>query len=164
MLWVFFFHVTSGMKMWWRLFWLSSDTWMLRGLCLWWNLRTLWRSDSSEFTRKRETSIKPKKTSSIHIKLRQMFSSHGLNWPWKWFFSIFVTRQLLSAGLDRRRQLGDIEFSNKYAEFLRSKAKHSSICAFLRRMQGVRMRCETWTLHTGTVQHCAIQQQCTVQF
>ncbi|XP_078024476.1 uncharacterized protein LOC144463584 [Epinephelus lanceolatus] len=46
--------------------------------------------------------------------------------------------QLLSAGLDRRRQLGDIEFSNRYAEFLRSKAKHSSICAFLHRMQGVR--------------------------
>ncbi|KAM8751078.1 uncharacterized protein AB9X84_012760 isoform 1-T2 [Acanthopagrus schlegelii] len=48
-------------------------------------------------------------------------------------------RQLLSTGLDRRRQLGDIEFSNRYAEFLRSKAKHSSICAFLRRMQGVKM-------------------------
>ncbi|KAK2842733.1 hypothetical protein Q5P01_012933 [Channa striata] len=47
-------------------------------------------------------------------------------------------RQLLSAGLDRRRQLGDIEFSNRYAEFLRSKAKHSSICAFLRRMQSVK--------------------------
>ncbi|XP_008276230.1 cadherin-related family member 5 [Stegastes partitus] len=44
-------------------------------------------------------------------------------------------RQLLSTGLDRRRQLGDIEFSNRYAEFLRSKAKHSSVCAFLRRMQ-----------------------------
>ncbi|GLD61650.1 uncharacterized protein AKAME5_001344000 [Lates japonicus] len=49
-------------------------------------------------------------------------------------------RQLLSSGLDRRRQLGDIEFSNRYAEFLRSKAKHSSICAFLRRMQGVKKR------------------------
>ncbi|XP_077938023.1 uncharacterized protein LOC144383623 isoform X1 [Gasterosteus aculeatus] len=47
-------------------------------------------------------------------------------------------RRLLSAGLDRRRQLGDIEFSNRYAEFLRSKAKHNSICAFLRRMQSVR--------------------------
>ncbi|TDH09771.1 hypothetical protein EPR50_G00091870 [Perca flavescens] len=47
-------------------------------------------------------------------------------------------RQLLSMGLERRRQLGDIEFSNRYAEFLRSKAKHNSICAFLRRMQGVR--------------------------
>ncbi|KAK5866857.1 hypothetical protein PBY51_011398 [Eleginops maclovinus] len=47
-------------------------------------------------------------------------------------------RQMLSVGLDRRRQLGDIEFSNRYAEFLRSKAKHSSICAFLRRMQGVK--------------------------
>ncbi|KAF3843900.1 hypothetical protein F7725_015948 [Dissostichus mawsoni] len=35
-------------------------------------------------------------------------------------------RQMLSVGLDRRRQLGDIEFSNRYAEFLRSKAKHSS--------------------------------------
>lgn len=115
-------------------------------------------------TKKGKHQSGPKKTSSIHIKLRQMFSSHGLNWPWKWFCSIFVTRQLLSAGLDRRRQLGDIEFSNKYAEFLRSKAKHSSICAFLRRMQGVRMRCETWTLQTGTVQHCAIQQQYTVQF
>ncbi|XP_038561768.1 uncharacterized protein LOC119893589 [Micropterus salmoides] len=46
--------------------------------------------------------------------------------------------QLLSAGLDRRRQLGDIEFSNRYAEFLRSKAKHSSICAFLRRMESVK--------------------------
>ncbi|TMS05870.1 hypothetical protein E3U43_005120 [Larimichthys crocea] len=47
-------------------------------------------------------------------------------------------RQLLSAGLDRRRQLGDIEFSNRYAEFLRSKAKHSSICSFLQRMQSVK--------------------------
>ncbi|MED6281511.1 hypothetical protein CHARACLAT_022346 [Characodon lateralis] len=47
-------------------------------------------------------------------------------------------RQLLSTGLNRRRQLGDIEFSNRYAEFLRSKAKHTSICAFLRRMQGVK--------------------------
>ncbi|CAN9499021.1 unnamed protein product [Ophioblennius macclurei] len=47
-------------------------------------------------------------------------------------------RHVMSTGLDRRRQLGDIEFSNRYAEFLRSKAKHSSICAFLRRMQGVK--------------------------
>ncbi|KAM7003250.1 uncharacterized protein LKV04_004353 [Tautogolabrus adspersus] len=47
-------------------------------------------------------------------------------------------RQLLSTGLERRRQLGDIEFSNRYAEFLRSKAKHSSICAFLRRVQSVK--------------------------
>ncbi|KAM3608967.1 uncharacterized protein V6R79_007526 [Siganus canaliculatus] len=47
-------------------------------------------------------------------------------------------RQLLSTGLERRRQLGDIEFSNRYAEFLRSKAKHSSICAFLRRMQSIK--------------------------
>ncbi|CAJ1056004.1 hypothetical protein L3Q82_007151 [Xyrichtys novacula] len=47
-------------------------------------------------------------------------------------------RQLLSSGLDRRRQLGDMEFSNRYAEFLRSKAKHSSICAFLRRIQAVK--------------------------
>ncbi|CAB1458853.1 unnamed protein product [Pleuronectes platessa] len=42
---------------------------------------------------------------------------------------------LLSVGLDRRRQLGDIEFSNRYAEFLRSKAKHISICSFLRRVK-----------------------------
>lgn len=63
----------------------------------------------------------------------------------KLIFSVHsVTRHLLSAGLDRRRQLGDIEFSNKYAEFLRSKAKHTSICSFLRRMQSVKMRCETW--------------------
>ncbi|KAM8893160.1 uncharacterized protein AB9W97_012793 isoform 2-T4 [Spinachia spinachia] len=47
-------------------------------------------------------------------------------------------RRLLPAGLDRRRQLGDIEFSNRYAEFLRSKAKHHSVCAFLRRVQSVR--------------------------
>ncbi|KAM6937035.1 laminin subunit beta-1-like [Xenentodon cancila] len=47
-------------------------------------------------------------------------------------------RRFWSAGLDHRRQLGDIEFSNRYAEFLRSKAKHSSVCAFLRRNQGVR--------------------------
>ncbi|KAJ0069184.1 hypothetical protein NL108_003106 [Boleophthalmus pectinirostris] len=47
-------------------------------------------------------------------------------------------RQWLSSGLDRRRQLGDIEFSNRYSEFLRSKAKHTSMCAFLRRMQGVK--------------------------
>uniref|UniRef100_A0A8C7WUV1 Uncharacterized protein n=1 Tax=Oryzias sinensis TaxID=183150 RepID=A0A8C7WUV1_9TELE len=57
------------------------------------------------------------------------------------FLCLFF-RQLLSFGLDRRRQLGDIEFSNRYSEFLRSKAKHSSICAFLRRMQGVKQRCE----------------------
>lgn len=49
-------------------------------------------------------------------------------------------RQLLSAGLERRRQLGDLEFSNRYAEFLRSRAKHSSICAFLQRMQGFKKR------------------------
>ncbi|KAG5849239.1 hypothetical protein ANANG_G00107840 [Anguilla anguilla] len=36
------------------------------------------------------------------------------------------------------RQLGDIEFSNRYAEYLRSKAKLSSICSFLRRMQHVK--------------------------
>ncbi|RVE71321.1 hypothetical protein OJAV_G00050620 [Oryzias javanicus] len=53
-------------------------------------------------------------------------------------FLIYQRILLLSFGLDRRRQLGDIEFSNRYAEFLRSKAKHSSICAFLRRMQGVK--------------------------
>ncbi|KAJ7997690.1 hypothetical protein DPEC_G00214750 [Dallia pectoralis] len=35
------------------------------------------------------------------------------------------------------RQLGDIEFSNRYAESLRSKAKHTSICTLLRRMQTV---------------------------
>ncbi|KAG7522259.1 hypothetical protein JOB18_017690 [Solea senegalensis] len=46
------------------------------------------------------------------------------------------TEATLRQLLDRRRQLGDIEFSNRYAEFLRSKAKHSSICSFLRRMQG----------------------------
>lgn len=51
-------------------------------------------------------------------------------------------RQLLSAGPDRRRQLGDMEFSNRYAEFLRSRAKHSSICAFLQRMQGFKKRWE----------------------
>lgn len=51
-------------------------------------------------------------------------------------------RQLLSAGPDRRRQLGDLEFSNRYAEFLRSRAKHSSICAFLQRMQGFKKRWE----------------------
>lgn len=68
----------------------------------------------------------------IKSKLKASFAVH------------FVTRHLLSAGLDRRRQLGDIEFSNKYAEFLRSKAKHSSICSFLRRMQSVKMRCEAW--------------------
>ncbi|KAI1889882.1 hypothetical protein AGOR_G00167490 [Albula goreensis] len=36
------------------------------------------------------------------------------------------------------RQLGDIEFSNRYAEYLRSKAKLSTICSFLRRMQNVK--------------------------
>lgn len=49
-------------------------------------------------------------------------------------------RQLLSAGLERRRQLGDLEFSNKYAEFLQSRAKHSSLCAFLQRMHGFKTR------------------------
>ncbi|XP_030630777.1 cadherin-related family member 5 [Chanos chanos] len=33
------------------------------------------------------------------------------------------------------RQLGDIEFTNRYAEYLKSKAKLTSICSFLRRMQ-----------------------------
>lgn len=51
-----------------------------------------------------------------------------------------AVRPLLSAGVNRRRQLGDIEFSNRYVEFLRSKAKHNSICAFLQRMQGVKKR------------------------
>lgn len=49
-------------------------------------------------------------------------------------------RQLLPAGLERRRQLGDLEFSNRYAEFLRSRAKHTSICAFLQRMQDFKKR------------------------
>ncbi|KAM4619210.1 uncharacterized protein cdhr5b [Polymixia lowei] len=47
--------------------------------------------------------------------------------------------QMRGVGLERR-QLGDIEFSNRYAEYLRSKAKQSSICAFLRRMQTVKKR------------------------
>uniref|UniRef100_A0A9J8C8H1 Si:zfos-2372e4.1 n=1 Tax=Cyprinus carpio carpio TaxID=630221 RepID=A0A9J8C8H1_CYPCA len=33
------------------------------------------------------------------------------------------------------RQLGDIEFTNRYAELLKSKAKITSICGFLKRMQ-----------------------------
>ncbi|KAI4903105.1 hypothetical protein NFI96_001886 [Prochilodus magdalenae] len=33
------------------------------------------------------------------------------------------------------RQLGDLEFTNRYAELLKSKAKLSSLCSFLRRMQ-----------------------------
>ncbi|KAK2866877.1 hypothetical protein Q8A67_024994 [Cirrhinus molitorella] len=33
------------------------------------------------------------------------------------------------------RQLGDIEFTNRYAELLKSKAKITSICAFLKRME-----------------------------
>ncbi|CAL1591950.1 unnamed protein product [Knipowitschia caucasica] len=49
-----------------------------------------------------------------------------------------VLRSWSVSGLDRRRQLGDIEFSNRYSEFLRSKAKQTSMCAFLRRMQGVK--------------------------
>ncbi|KAM7415375.1 hypothetical protein PAMA_019956 [Pampus argenteus] len=64
-----------------------------------------------------------------------------MNAPWSLSADALLEarlRPLLSAGLDRRRQLGDIEFSNRYAEFLRSKAKHSSICAFLRRMQSVK--------------------------
>ncbi|KAM7397330.1 hypothetical protein PAMP_020313 [Pampus punctatissimus] len=64
-----------------------------------------------------------------------------LNAPWPLSADALLEarlRPLLSAGLNRRRQLGDIEFSNRYAEFLRSKAKHSSICAFLRRMQSVK--------------------------
>ncbi|CAL8375379.1 unnamed protein product [Arctogadus glacialis] len=39
---------------------------------------------------------------------------------------------------EERRQLGDIEFSSRYAEYLRAKAKHISLCTFLKRMQTVR--------------------------
>ncbi|KAI4788028.1 hypothetical protein KUCAC02_036109, partial [Chaenocephalus aceratus] len=67
----------------------------------------------------------------VNLLLRQyMCPSVFNNWS--------AALQMLSVGLDRRRQLGDIEFSNRYAEFLRLKAKHSSVCAFLRRMQGVK--------------------------
>ncbi|CAM4733928.1 unnamed protein product [Leuciscus chuanchicus] len=38
------------------------------------------------------------------------------------------------------RQLGDIEFTNRYAELLKSKAKITSICAFLKRMQSSKKR------------------------
>ncbi|KAI5614832.1 hypothetical protein C0J50_10986 [Silurus asotus] len=33
------------------------------------------------------------------------------------------------------RQLGDLEFTSRHAELLKSKAKQSSLCSFLRRMQ-----------------------------
>ncbi|KPP63449.1 hypothetical protein Z043_118295 [Scleropages formosus] len=33
------------------------------------------------------------------------------------------------------RQLGDIEFSNRYAEYLRSKAKLNTLCSLLHRMK-----------------------------
>ncbi|KAM9495720.1 uncharacterized protein Hap1MRO34_020061 [Clarias gariepinus] len=33
------------------------------------------------------------------------------------------------------RQLGDLEFTSRHAELLKSKAKLSSLCSFLRRMQ-----------------------------
>ncbi|KAJ8271439.1 hypothetical protein COCON_G00102980 [Conger conger] len=36
------------------------------------------------------------------------------------------------------RQLGDIEFSNMYAEHLQSMAKLNALCSFLRRMQHVK--------------------------
>ncbi|KAL4613473.1 hypothetical protein GN956_G22421 [Arapaima gigas] len=36
------------------------------------------------------------------------------------------------------RQLGDIEFSNRYAEYLRSKAKLNTICSFLHRMKSIK--------------------------
>ncbi|TRY97056.1 hypothetical protein DNTS_001462 [Danionella cerebrum] len=47
---------------------------------------------------------------------------------------------MFDADQDRRsglqtRQLGDIEFTNRYAELLKSKAKVTSICALLRRIQ-----------------------------
>lgn len=77
------------MNMRWRVFWLSSDTWMLRGLCLWWNLRTLWRSNSSEFTRKKGNISRAQKMSHIHIKLRQMFSSQGFKLTLK-VVSLFI--------------------------------------------------------------------------
>ncbi|KAL7857669.1 hypothetical protein AOLI_G00177710 [Acnodon oligacanthus] len=38
------------------------------------------------------------------------------------------------------RQLGDLEFTNRYAELLKSKAKLSSLCSFLRRMQSSKKR------------------------
>ncbi|KAJ8406549.1 hypothetical protein AAFF_G00301230 [Aldrovandia affinis] len=36
------------------------------------------------------------------------------------------------------RQLGDIEFSHSYAEYLRSKAKLSTMCSFLRQLQHIK--------------------------
>lgn len=38
------------------------------------------------------------------------------------------------------RQLGDLEFASRHAELLKSKAKHSSLCSFLRRMQNSKKR------------------------
>ncbi|ROL46201.1 hypothetical protein DPX16_21802 [Anabarilius grahami] len=46
----------------------------------------------------------------------------------------FVADQGGRSGL-QTRQLGDIEFTNRYAELLKSKAKITSICAFLKHMQ-----------------------------
>ncbi|KAK7117249.1 hypothetical protein R3I94_022720 [Phoxinus phoxinus] len=47
---------------------------------------------------------------------------------------MFVALQGGRSGL-QTRQLGDIEFTNRYAELLKSKAKITSICAFLKRME-----------------------------
>lgn len=78
----------------------------------------------------------------VHIQ-----SHIQVNVKLRWMLMWLCFRQLMSSGLDRRRQLGDIEFSNRYSEFLRSKAKHTSICAFLRRMQGIKKRCDMWQAH-----------------
>lgn len=40
----------------------------------------------------------------------------------------------------KARQLGDLEFTSRQAELLKSKAKLSSLCSFLRRMQNSKKR------------------------
>ncbi|XP_076847048.1 uncharacterized protein LOC143492586 [Brachyhypopomus gauderio] len=58
------------------------------------------------------------------------------------------------------RQLGDLEFTNRYAELLKSKAKLSSLCSFLRRMQNSRRSGDTERVNTLMKQYmCATMYQ-----
>lgn len=56
-----------------------------------------------------------------------------LNLDWNQFvFDVFIRCRRSEL---QTRQLGDLEFTNRQAELLKSKAKLSSLCSFLRRMQ-----------------------------
>ncbi|RXN10810.1 cadherin-related family member 5 [Labeo rohita] len=67
------------------------------------------------------------------ISTTDIFSPRKMLFPRDDADTLFENREGRS-GL-QTRQLGDIEFTNRYAELLKSKAKITSICAFLKRME-----------------------------